>query len=286
MSKPRILVTGATGTVGSELVPQLVAQGERVRVLTRDAAKAAKFGPSVEVIQGDLEKPETLPPVFAGVDELFVLANFPTLLEQETNAYAAAKAAGVKHIVKLSARHINADFFAATPLAGWHRESEQRLQSLGIAWTILRPGSWASNTLMLVDRRSNTIHLPCGDGKDSFLDPADIAACAAKLLTTPGRDGRIYEITGSEALSYAEVAQKLTTATGKTVGYQDIPPDTLLQGFLAGGFHPPTAESFITMFVGVRDGKVFPPTNTVANLLGRPARSFDEWTKAHAAAFA
>ncbi len=286
MSKPLILVTGATGTIGSELVPQLVAQGEQVRVLTRDAAKAAKFGPSVDVVQGDLLKPETLAPAFTGVDELFVLSNFPTILEQETNAYAAAKATGVKHIVKLSGRHINADFFSGTALATWHRQSEQHLQSLGIPWTILRPGSWASNMLMLVDRQNRVISMPCGNGRDSFLDPSDIAACAAKLLTTPGHDGRIYEITGGEQLSYAEIAEKLTAVSGKAITYQDVPEAALLQGFVSMGFHAPTAESFIAGFVAVREGKFFPPTSAVANLLGRPPRSFDDWAKAHAAAFA
>jgi (4-alkanoyl-5-oxo-2,5-dihydrofuran-3-yl)methyl phosphate reductase len=286
MSKPLILVTGATGTIGSELVPQLVAQGERVRVLTRDAEKARKFGPSVEVVEADLEKPQTLGPAFAGVDELFVLSNFPTILEQETNAYAAAKAAGVKHIVKLSGRHTGADFFAATPLAGWHRDSEQRLQSLGIPWTILRPGFWASNMLLLTDRQNRTITMNCGEGRESFLDPADIAACAAKLLTTPGHDGRIYEITGSEALTYSEIAEKLTAASGKPVTYQDVPDDGLRRGFLSAGFWPPMVESFIAMFAAVREGKVYPPTNTVAELLGRPPRSFDDWARANAAAFA
>jgi uncharacterized protein YbjT (DUF2867 family) len=285
MTQPLILVTGATGTVGSEVVRQLVERQQRVRVLTRKPASAVKFGPTVEVVEGDLEKPEALAPAFAGVDELFVLSNFPSIPVAEANAYEAARTAGIRHIVKLSARHIAADFFSGTVLASWHRESEQRLQSLGIPWTILRPGSFASNFLTFFNRENSGIFLPVGNGKDSFIDPRDIGACAVELLTTAGHDGRIHEITGTEDLSYAQCAEKISAAAGKTIVYQDIPADTLRQGLLATGLSAPFVESFLIFFAAVRQGKSFPPTSAVADLLGRPPRSFDDWARDHAAAF-
>lgn len=285
MTKPLILVTGATGTVGSEVVRQLVEKGERVRVLTRDPARAAKFGRSVEVVKGDLGKLETLTPAFTGADKVFVLSNYPSVALFEGNAFAAAKAAGVKRIVKLSGRHTNADFFSGTAVAKSHNESEQRLQSLGIPWTILRPGSFASNFLMFFDRENGGIFAPMGEGKDSFIDPLDIGACAVALLTTPGHDGRIYEITGAEDLSYAQCAEKISAAAGKAIVYRNIPEDTLQQGLLAAGIPAPIAESFLAFFSGVRSGKIFPPTSAVADLLGRRPRSFDEWARDNAAAF-
>jgi (4-alkanoyl-5-oxo-2,5-dihydrofuran-3-yl)methyl phosphate reductase len=285
MTKPLILVTGATGTVGSEVVRQLVEKGERVRVLTRDPTRAEKFGRSIEVIQGDLGKPETLGAAFTGADNVFVLSNYPSVALFETNAYAAAKAAGAKRIVKLSGRHTNTDWFSATAVAQGHIMSEQRLQTLGVPWTILRPGTFASNFFLFFNRENNGVFLQIGEGKESFIDPRDIGACAVALLTTPGHDGRIYEITGSEDLSYAQCAEKLSAAAGRTIVYQDIPADTLRQGLLAMGLPAPIVESFLRFFAAVRDGKTFPPTSAVADLLGRPPRSFDEWARDNAAAF-
>jgi uncharacterized protein YbjT (DUF2867 family) len=230
-----------------------------------------------------LGKPETLAAAFTGADRVFVLSNYPSVALFESNAYAAAEAAGVKRIVKLSGRHTNTDFFSA--VAKSHNESEQRLQSLGIPWTILRPGSFASNFLAFFNRENSGIFLPVGDGKDSFIDPRDIGACAVAVLTTDGHDGRIYEITGSEDLSYAQCAAKISAAAGKTIVYQDIPADTLRQGLLAMGLSAPFVESFLISFAAVRDGKTFPPTSAVAALLGRPPRSFDEWARDNAAAF-
>lgn len=187
MSKPLILVIGATGTVGSELVEQLAETGQRVRALVRDPRKAERFPKAVEVVQGDLEKPEALVPAIAGVDKAFVvLPAGPMLPTLEGNAFEVARKGGIGHIVKLSARHVDADFMASTALAQWHREGEQRLRSLRIPWTILRPGTFASNVLSWLDRKNSAIFLPVGDGRDSFVDPRDIAAVAVALLTRPG----------------------------------------------------------------------------------------------------
>jgi uncharacterized protein YbjT (DUF2867 family) len=288
MSKPLILVTGATGTVGSEVVKQLAETGQRVRALVRDPKKAERFPKAVEVVHGDLEKPDTLAPAFAGGDKAFVvLPAGPMLPAMEGNAFEAAKKGGVGHIVKLSARHVDADFMAASPLARWHRESEQRLRSLGIPWTILRPGTFASNVLFWLDRKNNTIFLPTGDGRDSFVDPRDIAAVAVALLTLPGQDGRIYEISGSEWLSFAQVAQKMSELTGKKASYHNIPEETAKQKMLAMGMPLPLVESMLSYYVaGIRNGKMYAPTSTIRDVLGRPARSFDQWVRDHRAMLA
>jgi uncharacterized protein YbjT (DUF2867 family) len=285
MSKPLILVTGATGTVGSELVKQLAETGQRVRALVRDPKKAERFPKAVEFVHGDLADPATLAPAFAGVDNVFVVVPAgPMLPALEANAFEAATQEGVGHIVKLSARHVDADFMARTPLAQWHRDSEQRLRSLGIPWTILRPGTFASNVLSWLDRKNNAIFLPVGDGRDSFVDPRDIAAVAVALLTLPGQDGRIYEISGSEWLSFAQVAQKISELTGKKAIYHDIPEETAKQGMLAVGMPVPLVESMLSFYVaGIRNGKMYAPTSTIRDVLGRPARSFDEWVRDHRA---
>jgi uncharacterized protein YbjT (DUF2867 family) len=287
MSKPLILVTGATGTVGSELVKQLAETGQRVRALVRNPKKAEGFPKAIEVVHGDLEKPETLAPAFAGVDKAFVLSAGPMLPAMEGNAFAAAKKGAVRHIVKLSARHVDADFMALTPLAQWHRDSEQRLRSLGIPWTILRPGTFASNVLSWLDRKNNAIFLPVGDGRDSFVDPRDIASVAVALLTLPGQDGRIYEISGSEWLSFAQVVQKISELTGKQTSYHNIPEETAKQGMLAMGMPLPLVESMLSFYVaGIRNGKMYAPTSAIRDVLGRPARSFDEWVRDHRAMLA
>jgi uncharacterized protein YbjT (DUF2867 family) len=154
---------------------------------------------------------------------------------------------------------VDADFMAPTPLAQWHRDSEQRLRSLGIPWTILRPGTFASNVLSWLDRKNNAIFLPVGDGRDSFVDPRDIAAVAVALLTLPGQDGRIYEISGSEWLSFAQVAQKISERTGKQASYHNIPEETAKQGMLAMGMPLPLVESMLSYYVaGIRNGKCTP----------------------------
>jgi uncharacterized protein YbjT (DUF2867 family) len=284
MTQPLILVTGATGNVGSHLVPQLLEAGARVRVLTRDPERAAKFNGGVEVVQGDLEAPDTLPAAFAGVDKAFVLSAGLKLAVMEGNAFEAAKAAGVGHIIKLTGRHVNADFMADVPHAQVHAQSEQHLQSLGVPWTILRPGVFASNFLMWLDRAEGGIFVPAGEVTDSFIDPYDVAACAAKLLTTPGHDGVIYEVSGAEQLSFAQAADKIGKATGRKITYHDIPEDAWRQAMLSHGAPAPDVAFILRYFAGVKAGKIYPPTRAIADILRRPPRTFAEWAKNNAGA--
>lgn len=284
MASPLILVTGATGTIGSQVVKQLVAAGHRVRALVRDPARAKKLGTGFETVTADLSKPETLAPAFAGVDKAFVASNGLDIAALEGNAFDAAKRAGVKHIVKLSGRHLDADFMQGVALARNQNASEERLRTLGIPWTILRPGFFASNFLMFFDRKQNAVFLPVGQGQDTPTDPVDIGAVAVETLTTPGHEGKVYEITGPEYLSYAVMAQKIGVAIGAPVKLVDISGSVARDGMVAAGVPAPQADGLVRYFGGVKAGKVYPPTATFADLLGRLPRSFDDWLRDNAGA--
>ena len=281
-----ILVTGATGTIGSEVVKQLVEGGHRVRALVRDPAKAARLGDSVEIVVADLSKPETLPPAFAGVETAFIASNGLDIAALEANAYDAASEAGVKRIVKLSGRHLDADFMQGTPLARNQNASEERLRRLGVAWTIIRPGFFSSNFLLFIDRVRGVVALPVGDGKDTPTDPRDIAAVAVLALTKPGHERKIYEITGPDYVSYADMVRKIAGVTGTPISFVDVPSTVVRDGMVAAGVPLTQADGLMRYFEGVKNGKVYPPTSTMADLLGRAPRSFDDWLRDHASAFA
>lgn len=286
MAKSPILVTGATGTIGGEVVKQLVEGGHRVRALIRDPAKADRLCDAVEVVVADLSRPESLPPAFVGVDTVFVASNGLDIAVLEGNAYDAASKAGVKRIVKLSGRHLEADFMQGTSLARNQTASEERLRQLGIAWTIIRPGFFASNFLLFIDRARGVAALPIGDGADTPTDPRDIAAVAVLALTTPGHEGKIYEITGPAFVSYAEMVRKIAVATGLPIRLVDMPAAVVRDGMVAAGVPFTQADGLMRYFSGVKDGKIYPPTTTMTELLGRAPRSFDNWVRDNANAFA
>jgi uncharacterized protein YbjT (DUF2867 family) len=283
MTQPLILITGATGTVGTETIKQLTEAGHRVRALVRDRSKAAKLDPRAEILAGDLADPSTLAPAFAGVERVFVITNGLDLNVLEANAFEAAKQAGVRHIVKLSGRGVDLPGFANTALAEWHGVSEKRLRGLGLAWTILRPGFFASNTLVFGVMQNGGYFLPVGDGKDAPIDPADIATVAVKALTESGHEGRIYELSGPELLSFQQMIDKLAAFTGAKLAFVDTPAEAALDGLIKGGVPPKQAEALLVYFSLIKAGRMTVEPAT-AEVLGRPARRFDDWIAANAAA--
>jgi uncharacterized protein YbjT (DUF2867 family) len=282
MKTSLILVTGATGTVGRETVKQLVEGGHNVRALTRDPAKA-KFDKAVEVVTGDLSKPETLADAFAGADEVFVIANYPDLEKLEANAFDAARKAGVAHVVKLSAQESFQAHLAGTAYAQTHINCERRLRESGLSWTMLRPGSFSSNVLLFLNREKDAMFLPAGGGKEAPIHPGDIAAVAVKALTTPGQVGKIYDLTGPELLSYAEMAEKMSAVTGRRIRYVDVTEEEARAQLLAAGFPPPLADGVLSHYAGVKAGQICLASG-VRDALGREALTFDEWLRDKAAA--
>jgi uncharacterized protein YbjT (DUF2867 family) len=282
-----ILVTGSTGTIGSEVVEQLLQRGRAVRVLTRDPAKAGKFGKGVEIAIGELGRPETLAPAFANVLSAFVLSSNQggPNAAWEANAFEAAKSAGVEYIVKLSGR--GADSYNAGSFIGEQQtQSEAELRASGVRWTILRPGFFASNFLNdFPVARLGTLALPTGAGRDCAIDPKDVAAVAVEVLTTVGHDGKIYELTGPDLLTYAEMVEAISTTINRPLRFVDVPPAEFRQAMLSFGAPEPVADALVQFFTAVKEGRMRPSPD-FARLMGRPPRWFGDWVRDHAAAFA
>jgi uncharacterized protein YbjT (DUF2867 family) len=278
-----ILVTGANGNVGSKTVRQLAGAHHEVRALVRDPAKAADLAAIAEVVTADLASPRTLTAAFAGIDRAFVISPLAPALETfEANAFRAAAEAGAKHIVKLS--NFGAGAFPAAPFR-WHEASENALRGLGVPWTILRPVRFMTDMPFFWESitENGTIFESTGDSTITLIDPHDVAAVAATILTTPGHEGKTYELTSAEALTGAQVAQKIATAIGRPVTFADPSPDAFRETMLAAGAPESIVDMIGQYMMFVRQGRMR-VTTTVADLLGRPPRSYDEWLNDNAEA--
>jgi uncharacterized protein YbjT (DUF2867 family) len=229
-----ILVSGALGNVGTELVKLLSARGQQVRVLISrpEAAERLLFA-GVETVFGDLTDRDSLERSLAGVDRVFVnSAVGPAILAQK-NLVDAAEQAGVRHIVKLSWVGASAHL-VALPFGRWHAEVESYLKASGVAYTILRPSEFMQNYLNhITSPQANVVYGAAGEGRAGFVDAGDVAAVAASVLTKGGREGRLYEVTGPEALSSAEVAAIISKVTGRHVRAVNVSLDQLADNYLA-----------------------------------------------------
>ena len=210
-----ILVTGATGHVGSELVRLLAEQGAPARALVHSPDKAAPIQQlGLETALGDYEQPDTLDAAMKGCGQLFLLSPpSPRQPQQEQHVIDAARRAGLDHVVKQSVPWAGPD--APVLFSRWHGQVEQHLAQSGLAYTLLRPSSFMQNFLMSAQQVADqgVLYGMFGEGRVAFIDARDIAAVAAELLTSPGHQGASYTLTGPEALSAAEVAERLSAAT-------------------------------------------------------------------------
>lgn len=279
-----ILVTGATGTVGREVVAQLLAAGQTVRAMTRDPRKA-KLDSRAEVVRGDLEDSASLAEAVRGVDRIFSLTVGPQTGLHERNLAQAAKAAGVRHIVKLSA--MGGDGETKNDIRKWHDEGERAFRETGIPLTVLYPGAFMSNALHWREtiRTAGKVFSNYGDGKLPPVHPRDIAAIAVRALTLPGHEGKRYTITGPEALTVSEQVKILANAVGKRIEYVPVPDEAIRAGMEKAGLPSPLINALVPFGAFIRTGKAAQVFPTVQEVTGRQPFTFSDWARENAAAF-
>ncbi|MEU7890310.1 NAD(P)H-binding protein [Microbispora bryophytorum] len=281
-----ILVTGATGTIGSETVRLLAAMGERVRAMTRDPA-AITPPPGVEVVRGDFGEPGSLARAADKAESLFLLsAPGPRLAEHDEAMLAAACAAGVGKVVKVSA--IGTGQNTEVKVGDWHLPGERAIRASGLRWTILRPSSFASNALRWAGqlRRGEPIPNTTGTGRQGLVDPRDVAEAAVRALTSDDQAGSVLTLTGPELLSVPDQAAILGEVIGRRITVTGVPLEVYKERMLAAGVDPAFAEIAVNGSRMVAQGGNAIVTKDVERVLGRPARTFSTWANDHRTAFA
>ena len=283
-----ILVTGATGLNGSELVRRLSARGIPSRALTRNVTKAQSLAtlPHVEVVEGDMARPDSLAAALRGVDRAMLISSSdPNMLDVQSSFIEAALKAGVRHVVKLSG--IIPELDSPFRFARMHAEAEKRLEASGMAYTHLRAGEFMPSYFRQVPSivARGILALPMAGARIASIDIGDIAEVAVAVLTTEGHEGKTYPLTGPEALSMAEVAEKLSAVTGKPIRYVDVPPEDARQARLAAGVPPFLADGLDELFAERRKGKESAVWPTIEEVFGWRPASFDEFARRNAAIF-
>lgn len=290
MMHETILITGATGTVGSEVVKDLAATNVKVRAGVHSIIKGDRFRvfPDVDTVEIDFARPETLKAAYTGVTRVFQITPFTQdQVEIGKKLIDAAKDAGVQHIVKLSAS--GADAKPGIQLGRWHRDVEKHLESSGVNYTLLRPTSFMQNFVNYQGytiQHESKIYMPLGEGQVSYIDARDIAAVARVVLTESGHEGKAYELTGPAALSVAEVAAIIAKITSRTVTYIDVPEAAARQAM--SGMHMPgwMIDAMMELNAINKAGYAANVTDTVKQITGQPARSFADFAQDYAACFA
>jgi uncharacterized protein YbjT (DUF2867 family) len=277
-----ILVSGATGNVGKELVKQLVDNGEPVRALVRDSSRVADWRESVEVVVGDLEKPNTLKEAMKGVEKLFFVT---PETHQVRNLLEAAKPAGVRYIVKQST--IEADRRLGP--GKWHRDQELLIEEYGFDWCFLRPTMFMVNTIEWwaeTVKQKSMVYFPGGKGKVPPVDPREVAAAARIVLTQPGHIGQIYELTGPRALSVREMVALIARVLGKPVRYINVPA-LLAKIWMrrSSGLPDYVVDGLMETLGALRRNEYTYISPDVERLTGHSPRDFESWLRENVEAF-
>lgn len=273
----KVLVLGSGGTVGSKLVRALLQKGERVKAGTRGAAPAK----DAEAAAFDYQDCSTYGHALEGVDRIFVMApgGYLDPVALLTPVIRAAAARGIKNVL-MTVLGVDADDDQP------YRQVELFLEKTGAQFVILRPSTFADNfhSHWLQGIRHGVIALPAADSKTSFIDTRDIAECASAALTSDAFNGGAFNLTGPEALSYAQAATILSRAIGKPIAYQPVDAETFIGMLTAAGVPDAYAQYIAGTFRSVREGRFAQVTGDVERLIGRPPRGLETYAKDNAAA--
>jgi uncharacterized protein YbjT (DUF2867 family) len=282
-----ILVTGANGSVGSAVLSEVARSGEKYRAMYRSKADAAKApAAATETVVADFADKASLTAALRGVESVYLVCSpVPDLVQLEGNAVEASEAAGVRRIVLNSALGAG-DYGKSFP--SWHRKVEDKLKATKMAYCILRPNSFMQNVLTYYApsiRDQGAFYSGMGNARVSFLDVNDIAAVAAKALRGGEHDGKTYELNGPEALTYAELAEKISQRTGVGARYVDTPIETQRKAMLDQGMPEWQVTALLDLLAYYTGGQGATVDGLLEKLLGRRPMSMDQFLKENAAEF-
>lgn len=287
MMMKKVLVTAAIGNVGARVVHELRGRDVTVRAFVRDPAKArAMLGDDIELAVGDFGDSESLRRAMEGVDGVFLAcSNQPRQVEHETRMIDVAEEMGVRRIVKLSA--LGAEIGSPVAFWDWHARIEDHLRRSGVPSVVLRPSFSMANLLASAEAVQYTgkLFVPAGDAGISMIHPQDVAAVASLALIEDGHEGETYTLTGPEAITFGEVAERLSEAAKREIEYLNVPDEAALEGMTEQGLPEFVAAQIVTVFGMLRGGAQERSTDTVRFLTGCKPRGFAEFACEHALLF-
>ena len=273
-----ILVTGASGTVGRAVLAEMARSGDKHRAMYRSQAESAKASSGTETVIADFADKASLGNALRGVDSVYLVCSpIPDLVQLESNMIEASEAAGMRRIVL--------NYGKSFP--SWHRKVEDKLKTTSMAHCILRPNSFLQNILTYYApsiRAQGVFYAAMGNARVSYLDIRDIAVVAAKALRGE-HDGKTYELNGPEALTYADVAEKITRNTGIAAQYLDIPVEAQRKDMSDQGMPDWQVTALLDLQEYYRGGQGGSVDGLLEKLLGRPAVHMDAFLKEYATEF-
>jgi uncharacterized protein YbjT (DUF2867 family) len=274
-----ILVTGATGNVGGELVRALARDGQPVRALVR-AGGQPELPAGAEAAAGDLNEPESMRAALTGAGGMFLYPGY----RNTAGTLEEAKRAGVRHVVLMSGSSA-ASGDMSNAVSRYMIESETAVRACGLAWTILRSFGFMSNTLQWAPqlKAGDVVRAPFAGVPVAVIDPYDIAAVAAACLTSAGHEGRVYTLSGPESLLPADRVRVLGEVLGRDLKFESQ-PDEEARAEMSANMPQQYVDAFFNFYVegALDESQVLP---TVGDVTGRPSRTFRQWAQAHAGAF-
>ena len=282
-SEFKYLVTGATGNVGSELVEQLLASGQRVRVFVRDPRKVAQWRDRVEIATGDFEDSPSFARAVAGCDAVFLVNGGPDLKTFQ-QLIDAGQTARLLRLVFLSSLLASMPGFQIGKI---HQEKEDAIRQAGMRGYFLRAGGFMSNALQWTGsiKTDGVVYNPMAAGKSAPIAPEDVAAVAAKLMVSPNGTEETLELTGEELLSVPEQVEILANALGKPIRCVEVPAEAAIEGMKRNGLPPQLAAAVGESIAAAREGRVEHRTDEVRRITGRAPMSFAQWAEKHAGQF-
>ncbi len=282
-----ILVIGATGTVGREVVNLLTAQNINTRAFTRFPDKAALTKSEyLEIFQGDLSDLSSIKAALGGVQRVFMVTpSCPHQVEWEGNAIHAITGTNCRYVVKLSTLGANPD--SASLICRWQGRSEEQIKASGVPYTFLRCHNFMQNTFSFAPSISSEgfFRAPWGKAKITMVDVRDIAEVAVKLLLEDDHRGSIYRLTGPEAVSYYQAADSISKAISRKVEYMEATPGEFRGMMMETGLPAWQIDELLNLYLQFRNGGGQRVWDDIPNLLGKPARSFAQFAKDYGGVF-